>query len=60
MDDSLKITEKEDGTMEVSWDKNDKRYSFMNDLTPAQVTAIIEQAIARSIEDDQSLLDSDE
>ena len=46
--------------MEVSWDKNDKRYSFMNDLTPAQVTAIIEQAIARSIEDDQSLLDSDE
>ena len=60
MDDSLQLTENEDGTLSVSWHKDDDRYSFMNGLTSAQVTAIIEQLIERKINDEQSLLDSDE
>jgi hypothetical protein len=61
MNDSLEISENKDGTLKVSWHKDDDRYSFMNGLTPAQVTAIIEQLLMeRSITDDQSLLDSDE
>ena len=59
-EDTLQITENEDGTLSISWDKDDPRYSFMNDLTEAEVTAIIEQSIMRAIENEQSLLDSDE
>lgn len=59
-EDTLQITENEDGTLSISWDKDDPRYSFMNDLTEAEVTAIIEQSIMRAIENEQSLLDSNE
>lgn len=59
-EDTLQVTENEDGTLSISWDKDDPKYAFMNDLTEAEVTAIIEQSIKRMIEDDESLLDSDE
>jgi hypothetical protein len=59
-EDTLQVTENEDGTLSISWDENDPKYSFLNGLTEAEVTAIIEQSIKRMIEDDESLLDSDE
>jgi len=59
-EDTLEVIENEDGTMTISWDKDDPKYSFMNELTEAQVTAIIEQSIQRMINDDESLLDSNE
>ena len=59
-EDTLQVTENEDGSLSISWDKEDSKYSFMNDLTDAQVTAIVEESIRRMIEDDESLLDSDE
>jgi len=59
-EDTLQVTENEDGTLSISWDENDPKYAFMNGLTEAEVTAIIEQSIKRMIEDDESLLDSDE
>ena len=59
-EDTLKVEENEDGTLSISWDKEDPKYSFMNDLTEAEVTAIIEQSIQRMIDDDESLLDSNE
>ena len=59
-EDTLQVTENEDGTLSISWDENDPKYSFLNGLTEAEVTAIIEQSIMRAIEDDESLLDSDE
>ena len=59
-EDTLQVTENEDGTLSISWDKNDPKYAFMNDLTEAEVTAIIEQSIQRMLDNDESLLDSNE
>lgn len=59
-EDTLKVEENEDGTLSISWDKEDPKYSFMNDLTEAEITAIIEQSIKRMMDDDESLLDSNE
>ena len=59
-EDTLQVTENEDGTLSISWDKDDPKYSFMNDLTEAEVTAIIEQSIQRMLDNDESLLDGDE
>jgi hypothetical protein len=59
-EDTLKVEENEDGTLSISWDKEDPKYSFMNDLTEAEITAIIEQSIKRMMDDDESQLDSNE
>ena len=59
-EDTLKVEENEDGTLSISWDKEDPKYSFMNDLTEEEITAIIEQSIKRMMDDDESLLDSNE
>jgi hypothetical protein len=59
-EDTLKVEENEDGTLSISWDKEDPKYSFLNDLTEAEITAIIEQSIQRMMDDDESLLDSNE
>jgi hypothetical protein len=59
-EDTLEVTENEDGTLSISWDKNDPKYAFLNDLTEAEITAMLEQSIMRVIEDDESLLGSDE
>ena len=59
MEDSLVIKEQEDGSFTVEWDENDPKYTFLNDLTDDQVTAIIKQAILGVI-DAESLLESDE
>jgi hypothetical protein len=59
-EDTLKVEENEDGSLSISWDKDDPKYSFLNDLTEAEITAIIEQSIKRMMDDDESLLDSNE
>lgn len=59
-EDTLQVTENEDGSLSISWDKEDPKYSFLNGLTEEEVTAILEQSIMRMIEDDESLLDSNE
>jgi hypothetical protein len=59
-EDTLQVTENEDGSLSISWDKEDPKYTFLNDLTEEQITAILEQSIMRMVEDEQSLLDSDE
>jgi len=59
-EDTLKVEENEDGTLSISWDKDDPKYSFLNDLTEAEITAIIEQSIKRMMDDDESLLGSNE
>ena len=59
-EDTLKVEENEDGTLSISWDKEDPKYSFLNDLTEAEITAIIEQSIKRMMDDDESQLDSNE
>jgi hypothetical protein len=50
--DSLKLEEHEDGGMTISWDANDPKYSWMNDLTEEEVQSIIRRALAEAIQDE--------
>ena len=45
VDDGLKITQNEDDTFTLEWDKEDPKWSFLNGLTSKEITAIIEQAV---------------
>ena len=44
-DDGLKVTQNEDKTFTLEWDKQDPKWSFLNGLTSKEITAIIEKAI---------------
>lgn len=44
-DDSLKVTENEDGTFTIEWDPNDPRYSLFNGLNEEQMNELLNQAI---------------
>ena len=48
--DTLKVTENADGSFEITWDKNDPKWSFMNELTNEQVQIIIKQAIDEELQ----------
>ena len=43
--DGLKVTQNEDNTFTLEWDKEDPKWSFLNGLTSKEITAIIEEAI---------------
>ena len=43
--DTLKITENADGTFEMNWDKEDPKWSWMNNLTSKEIQVIVQQAI---------------
>ena len=43
--DSLKVSQNEDGSFTLEWDKDDPQWSFLNELTSKEITAIIEKAI---------------
>ena len=45
MSDSLKISQNEDGSYEMSWDKKDPTWAFLNHLTSAQIQVIMKEAI---------------
>ena len=44
-DDGLKVTQNEDNTFTLEWDKEDPKWSFLNGLTSKEITAIIEEAV---------------
>ena len=44
-DDGLKVTQNEDKTFTLEWDKEDPKWSFLNNLTSKEITAIIEEAV---------------
>ena len=44
-EDSLKISQNEDGSFTIEWDKQDSRWSWLNGLTQKEVQVIMEQAI---------------
>ena len=50
MEDSLKITEQPDGSFEITWDKADPKWAWMNSLTNEQVQIIIKQAINEELQ----------
>ena len=50
MNDSLKITQNDDGTFQMEWDKKDPTWSFLNHLTSAQIQIIMKEAIKNKLE----------
>ena len=45
MNQSLKINQNKDGTYTVEWDKQDPKWSWMNNLTSKEIQGIMEEAI---------------
>jgi hypothetical protein len=45
VDDGLKVTQNDDKTFTLEWDKEDPKWSFLNNLTSKEITAIIEEAV---------------
>ena len=45
MNDSLKVTQNEDGSFTLDWDKEDPEWSWMNNLTSKELQDIVEQVI---------------
>lgn len=43
--DTLRVTENPDGTLTIEWDPEDPKYTFLNNLTEEQVTAMLEQIL---------------
>jgi hypothetical protein len=43
--DTLKITQNDDGTFTMDWDKEDPKWSWMNLLTSQEISIIVKQAI---------------
>ena len=50
-EDSLKITQNEDGSFTMDWDPQDSRWSWLNGLTSKEVSVIMWQAIQDYLDD---------
>ena len=50
-DDSLKISQNEDGSFTIEWDKQDSRWSWLNGLTQKEIQVIVRQAVQDYIND---------
>ena len=48
--DSLKITQNDDGSYEMSWDKKDHTWKFLNHLTSKEIQVIVREAIKDKLE----------
>ena len=48
--DTLKISENADGSFTMDWDKEDPKWSFLNNLTSKEIQIIVEQAIKEHLE----------
>ena len=52
--DSMKISQNEDGTFTMDWDKQDPKWSWLNGLTNKEIQVIMKQAIRDYLDDLQS------
>ena len=50
IEDSLKIVRQSDGSFQMEWDKADPKWSFLNNLTSAEIQVIMEQAIKEGLQ----------
>ena len=53
MEDTLKVSQNEDGTFTLDWSPDDPKWSWLNNLTSAEIQIIVEQAIADFLADKQ-------
>lgn len=51
MEDSLKITQNEDGSFTMDWDSEDPNWKWLNGLTSKEIQVIVEQAIKEHLND---------
>ena len=49
--DSLKITQNEDGSFTMDWDPQDPTWAWLNGLTQKEIQVIMEQAIKDFLND---------
>ena len=47
--DTLKIIEQPDRTFQMEWDKEDPKWSWLNNLTSKEIQVIMEQAIKEEL-----------
>lgn len=47
--DSLKVSQNEDGTFTLEWDKEDPRWSFLNNLTSKEIQTMVEAAVEEGL-----------
>ena len=50
---SLKISQNEDGSFSVEWNKDDPQWSFLNNFTSKEIQVFIEEAIRQEMLDRQ-------
>jgi len=50
MNDSLKITQNEDGSFTMDWDNKDPTWSWLNGLTSKEIQVIVRKAIQNAID----------
>jgi len=50
-EDSLKVTENDDGSFAIEWDPNDPRYAIFNDMTEEQISEMITHGLREMIEE---------
>lgn len=51
MEDSLKVTENEDGTFTIEWNPCDSLYSVWNDMTEEELSAMLIEQIKLKLEE---------
>jgi hypothetical protein len=50
---SLKISQNEDGSFSIEWNKDDPQWSFLNNFTSKEIQVFIEEAIRQELLDKQ-------
>lgn len=49
-EDSLKVTQLEDGTFSFEWDKNDPKWSWLNDISQEEFSEFVHTAIQQMLD----------
>lgn len=50
MKDSLNVTQNEDGSFEISWDKNDPTWSFLNNVPSEFIEKTLIEIIGKELD----------
>ncbi len=53
-EDSLRVSENEDGTFAIEWDPNDPRYTHMNGMTQDELQSYITRALEEFIKEQEN------
>lgn len=53
-EDSLRVTENDDGTLAIEWDPNDPRYALFNEMSQEQLQAYITHALEEFIKQQEN------